>query len=184
VKLRQDDRKETLEVDVKLNQGDGDADYIKKTFVASTINRVVAFLFDGHDHYDGSDVAISQIVFGGAGNDHLSGGHGNDAIFGGAGNDDISGGQGADILVGGSGQDKIKGGDGNDLLIGGSLDKDFNDLSIIDDIDAAMAEWATGNLADTFSFLGPIIDDDEKDDLFGEKGINTIYGGNGDKVKQ
>ena len=184
VKLKQDDKKGTLKVNVKLNQGGSDADHIKETFVASTINRVVAFLFDGDDHYDGRSAAIPQMVFGGNGDDHISGGRGNDALFGGAGNDHISGGLGADILVGGTGKDKIKGGDGNDLLIGGSLVNDFNDLSIIDAIDSAMAQWATGDLADTFSFLGTIIDDDEKDDLFGEKGNDTIYGGKGDKVKQ
>ncbi len=194
VQLKQDDKKGTLNVDVKLNQSgsDGSADRIKETFAASTISHVVAFLFDGNDHYDGGsdggsdggNDAIPQMVFGGIGDDHLSGGQGNDALFGGAGNDDLSGGHGADILVGGTGKDKIKGGDGNDLLIGGSLVNDFNDLSIIDDIDSAMAEWATGDLADTFSFLGIIIDDDEKDDLFGEKDDDIIYGGKGDKVKQ
>lgn len=32
--------------------------------------------------------------------------------------------------------------------------------------------------------LGNNVDDDDKDDLFGEKDTNTIYGGKGDKVKQ
>jgi len=206
VNLKQDAKKGTLKVDVKLDKGgsdggsdggrdggsDGGANRIKQTFVTSTINRIVTFLFDGDDKYDGGSDggsdggvdAIPQIVFGGNGDDKISGGTGNDALFGGAGDDDIKGGRGADILVGGTGKDKIKGGDGNDLLIGGSLVKDFDDLSIIADIDSAMSEWATGDLADTFSFLGPIVDDNDKDDLFGEKNNDTIYGGTRDKVKQ
>jgi Ca2+-binding RTX toxin-like protein len=155
VELKQDAKNGTLKVDVKLNDG---------------------------GCVGGSD-AIPQMVFGGNGDDKISGGQSNDALFGGAGNDDIKGGRGADILVDGDGKDNIKGGRGNDLLIGGSLVNDCNDLSIIGDIDAAMAEWATGDLADSFSYLGTIVDGDDKDDLFGEKDNDTIYGGKGDKVK-
>lgn len=142
VKLKQDDKKGTLKVDVKLNQGgsdggsDGGADRIKQTFVASTINRIVAFLFDGDDHYDGGCDGGSE-----GGSDGRS-----DAI-----------------------PHLVFGGNGNDLLIGGSLVNDFNDLSVIGNIDAAMAEWAIGDLADTFSCLGTMVDEDEKDDCLAKR---------------
>ena len=85
-----------------------------------------------------------------------------DAIFGGAGRDKINGQNGDDILVGGDGCDRIKGGRGNDLLIRGMVDNNFEDSSILDDVDAAMAEWAHGDLADTLSYLGPMVSDSEK----------------------
>ena len=50
-------------------------------------------------------------LFGGNGNDTLTGGSGNDLLFGGAGND---------ILLGKGGNDQLFGGDGNDTLIGGT----------------------------------------------------------------
>jgi hypothetical protein len=223
VKLKHDGRKDTLKVDAKLSQGgsdggsdggrdkgrgkgsdggkdkgsDGGRDHIRKTFTASAIDRVVTFLFDGDDHYDGGSDrgsdggsdggrdrggdAIAQMVFGGNGRDHISGGRGNDALFGGAGRDDIKGGNGDDILVGGDNKDKLKGGRGNDLLIGGILDNDFDDLSIISDIGTAMTEWAAGVLADTLYSLGTILGDDDKDDLFGQKGDDSLYAGRRDK---
>jgi hypothetical protein len=210
VNIKANQKKGELNVDVKLNQGDGDggsdkdtknagniegsdggSDRIKGTYAAADVNRVIAFLFDGDDHYDGgsdggsatdSD-AIPQMVFGGNGNDHISGGRGNNALFGGSGNDDIKGGSGSDILIGDDGRDKLQGGQDNDLLIGGSLDNDFDDLSIIDDIDQAMSEWAAGSLADTLLALGSVVDDNEKDDLKGEKGANHLVAGSGDKLK-
>ena len=107
-----------------------------------------------------------------------------DAIFGGAGNDDIDGGSGSDILVGGDGRDQIKGGRGNDLLIGGDVHNDFQDSSILRDIDAAMIEWAFGQLNDTLILLGPMIDDGDRDQLFGEQGDDDLFGGVGDRLKR
>ena len=106
-----------------------------------------------------------------------------DAIFGGTGNDDIDGGSGNDILVGGDGRDEIKGGRGKDLLIGGIVGNNFADSSILDDIDAAMAEWANGDYMYTLGLLGPVIDDHDKDRLFGEQDKDKLYGGSNDYRK-
>jgi Ca2+-binding RTX toxin-like protein len=73
-------------------------------------------------------------VFGQAGNDQISldeangalpaailfGGDGNDTLTGGSGNDQLFGGPGDDILMGKGGNDQLFGGDGNDILIGGA----------------------------------------------------------------
>jgi Ca2+-binding RTX toxin-like protein len=85
---------------------------------------------------DGNDViALNETggalpaaeLFGGDGNDSLTGGSagdflfgqdGNDALFGGAGNDSLSGGSGNDFIAGGAGNDTLIGGDGNDYLDG------------------------------------------------------------------
>jgi Ca2+-binding RTX toxin-like protein len=52
-------------------------------------------------------------LFGGAGDDTLTGGSGNDMLFGQAGND---------VLLGKGGNDQLFGGDGNDVLTGGAGD--------------------------------------------------------------
>lgn len=195
-----------LKVDVKLNQGgsdcdsdddeddddddneqDNDGDRIRRTFQISSVNRIVAYLLGGNDHYNGDlgsdgDAAsgISQFVFGGAGDDHIKGGSGSDVLIGGSGDDDIHGGSGRDILIGGTGQDKLKGNAGNDLLIGGSAANE----NYLTALDQALADWVTGSLTATLFDLGTITDDNRKDDLFGEQGNDTLIGGSGDKLKQ
>jgi len=59
-------------------------------------------------------------LFGGDGNDTLTGGSGNDKLSGQDGNDSLSGSGGNDSLSGGTGNDFIAGGTGNDTLVGGS----------------------------------------------------------------
>jgi Ca2+-binding RTX toxin-like protein len=84
----------------------------------------------------------AQIIYGGAGNDIISGGNSGtgETIYGGSGNDTINGNNGADTLYGGSGNDIINGGEGKDIIIGGYG-----------------ADTLTGGLAnDTFKFLSVI----------------------------
>ena len=57
-------------------------------------------------------------LFGGAGNDTITGGSGNDLLFGGAGNDTLLGKGGNDQLFGGDGNDTLIGGTGNDQMFG------------------------------------------------------------------
>ncbi|MEZ6034468.1 MAG: Ig-like domain-containing protein [Planctomycetaceae bacterium] len=212
VKLKFDQKKNRLTVDAKFGQNRGhgrpgcgddnrrdrEKDRIKLTTTASDIERVVAFLRDGDDKYDGggSDggyghghqnadrINIRQLIFGGNGNDDLSGGRWMDAIFGGAGRDKIDGKDGNDILIGGEGRDYLKGGRGKDLLIGGLLGKDFSDGAFLDDIDAAMVEWASGNIADTLNSLGSIVDDNTADSLVGERKKDTLFPGVRDRWRR
>ncbi len=60
-------------------------------------------------------------MYGGNGNDVLSGQNGNDLLSGGANDDRLYGGIGNDVIIGGSGADLIDGGNGNDLLISGNV---------------------------------------------------------------
>jgi Ca2+-binding RTX toxin-like protein len=57
-------------------------------------------------------------LFGGAGNDVLTGGSGADQLFGGAGSDTLFGKGGNDLLFGGAGNDVLTGGDGDDQVFG------------------------------------------------------------------
>ena len=58
------------------------------------------------------------LLFGGAGNDTLTGGSGADQLFGQADNDTLLGKGGADLLFGGAGNDVLIGGDGDDQMFG------------------------------------------------------------------
>jgi hypothetical protein len=59
-----------------------------------------------------------EDVYGGTGNDNLTGNTLNNRLYGLSGSDQLSGGSGNDLLDGGSGNDTLTGGDGNDSLYG------------------------------------------------------------------
>jgi Ca2+-binding RTX toxin-like protein len=95
----------------------------------------VLILFDGGD--DPTDPTIAALyrnaviwtspahacgVDGTAGNDSLTGTHGDDVICGEAGNDTAFGRQGDDLIGGGDGNDSLVGGVGADTLLGGAGD--------------------------------------------------------------
>jgi Ca2+-binding RTX toxin-like protein len=60
----------------------------------------------------------SALLFGGAGNDTLTGGSSADQLFGQSGNDTLLGKGGDDLLFGGDGSDTLTGGGGNDQMFG------------------------------------------------------------------
>lgn len=72
---------------------------------------------DGDDAISGG--AGNDRLNAGAGNDLISGEDGDDVLRGGAGNDRMSGGSGADVLRGGAGDDRLDGGAGRDTCLGG-----------------------------------------------------------------
>jgi hypothetical protein len=64
-------------------------------------------------------------LFGGNGNDVLTGGSGADQLFGGNGNDTLNGGDGNDVLFGGAGDDTVVGGKGTDTAFLGAGNDTF-----------------------------------------------------------
>jgi len=95
------------------------------SFKLSDVNRIHMELCDGNDHGVISNgwwtgLSIPAYMNGGAGNDLLIGGRGDDTIVAGSGNDAVFGYDGDDLLDGGSGLDFLSGGSGNDILLGGS----------------------------------------------------------------
>ncbi|MPZ44842.1 MAG: calcium-binding protein [Betaproteobacteria bacterium] len=78
---------------------------------------------NGNDNItlDESNGALPRVnMFGGTGNDVLTGGSGADQIFGQADNDTLLGKGGADFLFGGAGDDVLTGGDADDRVFGES----------------------------------------------------------------
>ncbi len=91
---------------IRVNGGDGN-DAI--TLDETNGPLPAAQLFGG----DGNDT-----LTGGSGDDQLSGQDGNDSLFGRGGGDSLAGGAGDDFIAGGAGNDTMFGGDGNDFVDG------------------------------------------------------------------
>jgi Ca2+-binding RTX toxin-like protein len=74
---------------------------------------------EGDDRIEVDESVHANLnLAGGAGDDTILGGAGNDNIHGGAGDDDIDGRAGNDTIRGGAGDDALWGGAGNDTIIG------------------------------------------------------------------
>jgi hypothetical protein len=150
-------------------------------------------------------ITLPSEIYGGAGDDTIRGGGGNDILFGGADNDEIkargahdvalgetgndlvTGGDGRDILIGGTGADKVVGNVDDDILIAGSTSHDA-DLAALD---AIRNEWMSGNaiatrvnnirngggLNGSFTFTPDttVFDDDIKDTLAGGQGTDWFF---------
>ncbi|MGQ3241668.1 hypothetical protein [Shinella sp.] len=104
-------------------------------------------------------------IFGESGNDTISGGDGEDIIFGGAGTDTITGNLDNDTIDGGVGKDSILGGEGEDTITGGSDD----DLLIGDD---EVTNWQQ-------AFNDTLSGGAGNDTLGGGGGDDTLTGGDG-----
>lgn len=63
---------------------------------------------------------FTNVIFGGLGDDRISGLGGEDSLFGDDGNDTVSGDAGNDLVSGGAGNDSLEGGDGDDRILGGT----------------------------------------------------------------
>jgi hypothetical protein len=77
----------------------------------------------GNDTINLSALQPSQAahVYGGPGNDSITGGARLDVLLGGPGNDTLMGGAGDDLLIGGAGSDRLVGSADNDILVAGQL---------------------------------------------------------------
>lgn len=110
--------------------------------------RIIVMGFAGNDSIvvNGS-LNRGVFLYGGAGNDTLTGSDKNDVLVGGAGDDILNGMAGRDILIGGNGADQVYGfsasstgttGDQN-VLIGDRTTLDTNDQALL----ALLTEWSS-----------------------------------------
>ncbi|HET7047832.1 MAG TPA: calcium-binding protein [Solirubrobacteraceae bacterium] len=82
---------------------------------------IQVFGLDGNDQIalnEANGALPAARMFGGNGNDTLTGGSGADQLFGQAGNDTLLGKGGTDLLFGGAGNDTLTGGDADDQVFG------------------------------------------------------------------
>lgn len=98
---------------------------------------------------DADDTLSGSAVFGGRGNDTISGtagddllvgGYGNDILVGGMGNDRLFGAADDDILVFTAGEDTMNGGHGNDQFV---FAADASGVAIVEDFNKAYGETDT-----------------------------------------
>ncbi|MFO0852382.1 MAG: Ig-like domain-containing protein [Gemmataceae bacterium] len=110
--------------------------------VFAPTGRLVVYGQGGDDELTVDDcVTLPAWLYGGDGNDRLTGGRGNDVLVGGDGNDRLVGGPGRDLLIGGRGADRLDGNDRGDLLIGGFTAFDDNETALM----GVTAEWTSGH---------------------------------------
>ncbi len=130
---------------------------------------------DGVSHVLSDSDTLGTVLFGGAGNDTLTGSGEGDDIFGGAGSDTLHGGDGLDLLYGGGGDDVIDLGGGDDFADAGA----GND-SVTGDIGDETVFGGSGN---DYLNLGNGDNigygDDGDDTLIGGAGNDTLTGGGG-----
>lgn len=160
--------------------GSAVADRVNLTGVTATafpaLTDVIADLNSGHDSLLGvASWTGGNTLFGGAGNDTLTGGNGADVLNGGAGHDNLLGALGADFLDGGNGDDTLNGaGSSNDTLIGGGGNDRLNGGSG----DDTLAEFTEFDLVLTnTSLVGrgtDVISNFERAQLMGGSGNNRL----------
>lgn len=183
------------------------------------VNNVLQGTFAANGHMfiygqDGNDsirlaagITLPTLIFGGNGNDTLTGSLGPVTLDGGAGDDSLLGGAGADVLTGGPGDDILNGGAGGDRLVetadadftliggttvtNGSLTGLGNDVLIFNTIETARLTGGDGNnTLNTSAFVGRVtldggngddvlISGKNSDRLLGNAGNDTITGGLG-----
>lgn len=170
----------TMLVTVRAGIGD---DSILISPLSSTSSATAIFELyggDGNDTITG-DASVEiingnvgdDIINGAGGSDNIQGGQGNDVVHGGTGNDTVQGNRGADTITGGEGDDNLQGGRGADNLTGDS-DNDTIYGNLGDDL-------LTGSSgADIFVFTGVASADAA---LFSERDtINDFNRSEGDKI--
>jgi hypothetical protein len=162
----------------------------------SGMSRVVVDGGDGNDVIDASEMSVPVVLFGGAGDDKLTGGSSHDVLVGGAGSDQLDGGDGNDVMVGGAGRDDLDSKYGDDLMVGASLAYETN----LGSMTAVLAEWTRTDLSlsQRLSNLmngggrngsnvlsgGSLLEDNAADALSGTEGFDAWFIGAGDTVKK
>lgn len=162
------------------------------TFATGTFSSVAVYGVAGNDtvQVDG-DVRYPAYLFGGDGDDTLTGGGGPVYLDGGAGNDRLYGGERQSVLVGGAGADRLSAGDGPALLVGGIVDfAGPAGPAANPQIADLLAAWAAPN--STFAacaaaakalLAGHVADDGAKDVASGGDGQDLFFLSADDVVK-
>jgi Ca2+-binding RTX toxin-like protein len=153
------------------------------------INRVVLFGGAGNDVIDASALNVTAEIYGGTGDDTITGGSAADILVGGDGNDVLAGNGGRDLLIGGRGADRVDGDADEDIVVGGYT---LHDADVVA-LRAISTEWTSSRLyAERVSNIrGPVttglnagsflradvttFDDNAVDTLFGDAGRDWFF---------
>ncbi|MCI0360601.1 MAG: TIGR03118 family protein [Planctomycetaceae bacterium] len=160
------------------------------TFALAAVGTIRFDGLAGDDRIQIADeITVTTILDGGAGDDRLLGGRGNNVLLGGSGEDLLLGSVGRDILIGGTDRDLVIGRGGDDLLIGGSTAHDNNEAALLQ----ILAEWTSSEsyetrIANLRSGAGglPILDattvpdDAARDVLHGGNSLDWYFAGDAD----
>ena len=121
-------------------------------FALGAVNSIVVQTYDGNDGVGAyAGLGKPMTVFGGAGNDNLSGAEADDVLYGGPGNDVLYGSYGNDALKGEGGGDRVYGEWGDDALSGGIGDDRLFGGTGNDTLDGgAGADWMYGEDDDDY----------------------------------
>ena len=95
-------------------------DRVVQGTVPAPTGRIVIVGGDGNDIVSAPGTRHPLGLYGGAGDDRITGGRLNDVLIGGDGNDTLNGGGGRDLLVGGTGADTFNGAGDDDIVIAGA----------------------------------------------------------------
>jgi uncharacterized protein (TIGR03118 family) len=162
------------------------------TFDLSAVGTVQFNGLAGNDRIQVSNrLGVQTVLMGGAGDDMLIGGGGDNVLVGGTGNDQLFGQTGRDVLIGGEGLDRLLGRANDDLLIGGSTTHDGNVASLLQILD----EWtSTDSYATRVDKLRngtgglpkldatTVTDDGVRDFLMGSSGLDWFFTGPTDQT--
>ncbi len=99
----------------------GAVNVVGGTPTVANVARINIFGLSGQDTltlYEANGALPAAQIFGGAGNDTITGGSGGDFLFGDSGNDTLLGKGGFDFLFGGTDNDTLTGGDADDQVFG------------------------------------------------------------------
>ena len=139
----------------------------------------------GSDHDDTLTMDdTSRHLYGGLGNDVLTGGGLHEWLHGDDGDDSISGGAGADVVYGGSENDTLDGGADADTLLGGSGADSLTGADGADDLQGEDGDDSLDGEAGNDVLSGGTGDDavyggEGDDTLVGGAGADTFQGGQG-----
>ena len=110
----------------------------------SPTGRIIVYGLAGNDRITvAANVAVPAMLFGGAGNDTLTGAAANDVLVGGDGNDVLNGGKGSNILLGGAGVDNLKGGRPGNVLVPAATPYDAGQYSDQIALASLLDEWSS-----------------------------------------
>ena len=130
-------------------------------------------------------ISATVIAYGGAGNDTLIGGSGNNILIGGTGSDTLAGNVGRDILIGGDGTDALLGIGNDDILISGRTIYDGNEQALLQlfttwnsnkSYNSRVASLRTGGTGLPKLDQTTVFNDPLQDTLTGNAGLDWFFG--------